>query len=183
MGQCRTPLGVQEGMPTGVNLNPHAGPRSCTRWHSDNESLFGPQNSPELIVSLSLGNSVEFKVRRRAPGEVPSSVRLDHGDILVMDGLAQLESAHRTVSGLQGSRVNLTFRWVAQHIASCPLAGVVGCVLPSCVQGLAEPDSRGLGVEGENKWISFWGLVLLLSVLVFYLLVNTWFTSGGASSQ
>ena len=80
---------------------------------------------------------------------------------------------HRTVSGLQGPRVNLTFRWVAQHIASCPLAGVVGCVLSSCAQGLAEPDSRGLGV-GESKWISFWGLVLLLSILVFYFLVNTW---------
>ena len=38
-----------------------------------------------LIVSLSLGNSVEFKVRRLAPGEVSSSIRLDYGDILVMD--------------------------------------------------------------------------------------------------
>ena len=38
------------------------------------------------------------------------------------------EYEHRTVSWLQGPQVNLTFRWVAQHIASCPLAGVVGCV-------------------------------------------------------
>ena len=79
---------------------------------------------------------MEFQVRR-ASSDVPSSITLDHGDLLVMDGLARLEYAHRTVSGLQGPRVNLTHRWVAQHIASCPLAGVVGCVLPSCVQGLA----------------------------------------------
>ena len=31
-------------MPTGVNLNWYAGPRSCIPWHSDNEPLFGPQN-------------------------------------------------------------------------------------------------------------------------------------------
>ena len=34
---------------TGVNLNQHAGPGSLIRWHSDNEPLFGPQNSPKLF--------------------------------------------------------------------------------------------------------------------------------------
>ena len=122
-------------------------------------------------------------MRRRASGNVPSSIRLDHGDILVMDGLAQSEYEHCKASGLQGPRVNLTFRWVAQHTASCPLAGVVGCVLPTCAQGLVEPSSRWLG-EGENKWSSSWGLVLLLLILVSFLLVSTlihiW---KGASSQ
>ena len=89
-------------------------------------------------------------MRHRAPGDVPSLIRLDHGDVLVMDGLAQSEYEHCTASGLQGPRVNLTYRWVAQHTASCPLAGVVGCVFPTCVQGLVEPTSRGLG-DGENK--------------------------------
>ena len=125
-----------------MNLNRYSGSGSCIPWHSENEPLFGPQNSPELIVSLSLGNSVEFKVRRRAPGKVSSSIRLDHGDILVMDGLTQSEYEHCTASGLQGPRVNLTYRWVTQHTASCPLAGVVGCVLPTCVQGLVELYSR-----------------------------------------
>ena len=40
-------------LPTGVNLNRYSGPSSCIRWHSDNEPLFGPQNSPKLIVSMS----------------------------------------------------------------------------------------------------------------------------------
>ena len=93
--------------------------------HSDDEPLFGPQNSPKLTVSVGLSYSVEFKVRRRAPGEVPYSIKLDHGDTLVMDGLAQSEYENRTVSGLQGPRVNLTFRWITQHIASCPPAGAV----------------------------------------------------------
>ena len=137
-----SPWCARGNVPTAVNLNWNAGSRSCIPWHSDNEPLFGPQNLPKLIVSLSLGNSVEFKVRRRAPGEVPSSIRLDNGDILMMDGLAQSEYEHRTAPGLQGQRVNLTYRWVTQHITSCPLAGPVGCALPTCAQGLADPCPR-----------------------------------------
>ena len=158
-------------MPTGVNLNRYSGPSSCIRWHSDNEPLFGPQNAPKLIVSMSLGNSVEFKVRR-GQGSVPSLITLDHGDLLAMDGLTQSECEHCTASELQGPRVNLTYHWVAQHIASCPLAGAVGCVLPSCVQGSAEPGPRGEWGWG-NKWSSSWCLVLLLLILVFVLLVGT----------
>ena len=81
-----SPWCARVNVPTGVNR--YSGSGSCIPWHSDNEPLFGPQYSPKLIVSLSLGNSVEFMVRRRAPGKVPSSIRLDHGDILVLDGLA-----------------------------------------------------------------------------------------------
>ena len=97
-----------------------------------------------------------------------------------MDGSAQSEYAHRTVSGLQGPRVNLTYRWVTQHAASCPLAGVVGCVLPSCVQGLVEPGSRRVG-EGKGKifghlsgdWSSFCQSLCLSCWLALG------FTSGG----
>ena len=114
---------------------------------------------------------MEFQVRR-AQCDVPSSITLDNGDLLVMDGSAQSEYAHRTVSGCQGPRVNLIFRWVTQHTSSCPPAGVAG----SCVHGSAAPGSRGWGRGGvgENKWIPFWGSVLRFSILVFFLLVNTW---------
>ena len=74
-------------LPTGVNLNRCSGPSSFIRWHSDNEPLFGPQNAPKLIVSMSLGNSVEFKVRRRGQGKVPSLITLDHGDLLVTNAI------------------------------------------------------------------------------------------------
>ena len=49
----------------------------------------------------------------------------------------------------------------------------MGCVLPTCAQGLVEPSSRWLG-GAENKWSSPWGLVLLLLILVSVLLVSTW---------
>ena len=80
-----SPRCARREVPTGVNLNGYSGPSSCIRWHNDNEPLFGPQNAPKLIVSMSLGNSVEFKVRR-VQGSVPSLITLDHGDLLVMDG-------------------------------------------------------------------------------------------------
>ena len=120
----------------GVNLNRYSGSGSCIPWHSDNESLFGPPNQLELMVSI-------------VPGDVPSSITLDRGDLLVMGGSAQSEYAYRTVPGLQGPRVNLTFRWFTQDAASCPLAGVVGCVLPTCAQGFVEPSSRGWGGGGK----------------------------------
>ena len=110
---------------------------------------------------------MEFQLRR-APGEVPSSIRLDRGDILVMDGLAQSEYENRTASGLQDPRVNLTYRCATQHTASCPLAGVVGCVLPSGVQGLVELGSR-VGGSGESTWFLFWGMILLLLIGVCFL--------------
>ena len=97
-----SPWCARGNVPTGVNLNRYSGPSSCIRWHSDNEPLFGPQNAPKLIVSMSLGNSVEFKVRR-GQGNVPSLITLDHGDLLVMDGLTQSEYVHCTASGLPGS--------------------------------------------------------------------------------
>ena len=56
-------------------------------------------------------------------------------------------------------------------------------MLPTCAQGLVEPSSRWLG-EGENKWSSSWGLVLLLLILVSVLLVGTLINiRKGASSQ
>ena len=53
---------------------------------------------------------MEFQVRR-ASWDVPSSITLDHGDLLVMGGPAQLEYAHRTVSRVLG----LTLHIVGSH--------------------------------------------------------------------
>ena len=49
---------------------------------------------------------MEFKVRR-VLDSVTSSITLDHGDVLVMDGSAQSEYLHCTMPGLQGPRVTL----------------------------------------------------------------------------
>ena len=128
-----------------MNLNRYSGDGSCIPWHCDNEPLFGSPFEPKVIVSMSLGHSVLFKLRRRTSKNTPSQIRLDHGDLLVMDGLTQLEYVHSTASELEGPRVNLTLRWISQHIRSCPLAGLIDGALPSDAQDLAEPLSRGGG--------------------------------------
>ena len=143
-----TPWCAKGEVPTGVNLNRYAGDGSCIPWHCDNERLFGSPFEPKVIVSMSLGHSVLFKLRRRAPENTPSQIWLDHGDLLVMDGLTQCEQVHSTASELEGPRVSLTYRWISQHIRSCPLAGLIGGALPSDAQDLAEPHSR---VGGSRK--------------------------------
>ena len=125
-----TPWCAKGEVPTGVNLNRYAGKGSRIPWHCDNELLFGSPYEPKVIVSISLGHSALFKLRRRAPENTPSQIRLDHGDLLVMDGLTQLAYEHSTASELEGPRVNLTFRWISQHIRSCPLAGLICGALP-----------------------------------------------------
>ena len=84
-----SPWCARGNVSTEVNLNQYAGTGSCIRWRSVYESLFGPPNQPKLKVSMSSGQSVEFKVRRFAADDVPSPTRLDHGDLSVMGGLAQ----------------------------------------------------------------------------------------------
>ena len=71
-------------------------------------------------------------MRRRGLGNVPSSIRLDHADILVLDGLAQSEYVHRTLLELQGLRVNFT----SGNATHCVLS-TNRCNVPTCVQGLA----------------------------------------------
>ena len=90
-----SPWCAKEEVQSGVNLNRYAGLGYVTPWHCDDKLLFSPQNSPELTERMSLGYSVEFQVRRRASWDVPSSITLDHGDFLVMDGPAQAGSFSR----------------------------------------------------------------------------------------
>ena len=146
-----TPWCAKGEVPTGVNLNRYAGDGSCIPWHCDNERLFGSPSEPKVIVSMSLGHSVLFKLRRRTPEETPSQIWLDHGDLFVMDGLTQSEFEHSTASELEGPRVNLTYRWISQHIRSCRQTGLIGGALPSDAQDLAEPHFRREGGRGKQN--------------------------------
>ena len=124
-------------------------------WHRDDERLFGHPSEPKVVVSMSLGHSVLFKLRRRTPENSPSEIWLDHGDLLVMDGLTQSEYEHSATSELSGPRINLTLRWISQHSKSCPVAGLIGGAPPSDAQDVAEPHSCGRGVEEMEMSVTF----------------------------
>ena len=92
---------------------------------------------------------------------------LGHGDILVIDGHCQDEFLHRTDPGREQERINVTFRWVKQHVSSCPLfkAGVA-CCLPTCAQGSSVSVTffLGNGVLG-----AFWLLLGALCRTSFFI--------------
>ena len=65
-----------------------------------------------------------------------------------------MSSLHRTDPGREQDRINITFRWVKQHVSSCPSfkVGVV-CCLSTCAQGSSVP------VVGNTVNGVFWCLV------------------------
>ena len=150
-------------MPTVANLNLYRGRFSRVAWHGDNEPLFGVRGESKLIVSLSFGTRACFKWKGESCSDSEAkSCWLDHGDLLVMDGQCQDEFLHRTDPGLEQERINVTFRWIKQHVATCPfLRTGVACCLPACAQGsgvlalliyplvCVEPGFAGVPVAGH----------------------------------
>ena len=158
------PWCAEEEVPNVVNLNLYRGWNSCVGWHCDDEPLFGKCGDAKLIVSVNLGSFALFRWRRQScPADEGHSCRLDHGDILVLYGQCQDEFLHRTDPGREQDRINITFRWVKQHVSSCPLlkAGVACCLLP-CAQGSSVPVMVNT-VNGV-----FWILWFLLGVLCIW---------------
>ena len=149
-------------VPTAANLNLYRGWRSCVGWHREDEPLFGDCGDAELIVSVSLGTFAVFRWRRQScPDDEGHLCCLGHGDILVVDGQCQDEFLHRTDPSREQDRINITFRWVKQHVSSCslPKAGVA-CCLPTCAQG---SSVRVMGSTVNGVFCAFW---FLLGVLV-----------------
>ena len=85
-------------------------------WHADDE--------PELdhaapIASISLGVSRDLRFRPRAGNEPAFNVRLDDGDLLVMDPPSQQHWLHALPvrARVQTERINLTFRVIQPRTA------------------------------------------------------------------
>ena len=112
---------------------------------------------------MSFGSHASFKWKGKScpDGEV-GSCWFGHGDILVMDGQCQDEFVHCTDPGLEQERINVTFRWIKRHTASCALRTRVVCCLPTCAQG------SSAAVTGDNGSGVFWELWVLLGVLCMW---------------
>jgi alkylated DNA repair dioxygenase AlkB len=79
-------------------------------WHRDDEPELGPD---PLVVSLSLGATRDFDVRRDAD-KWTQRFALDHGDLLLMGSESQTQWTHSIPKRLKVNifRINLTFRQV-----------------------------------------------------------------------
>lgn len=80
-------------------------------WHSDDEPELGPE---PVIVSLSLGASRRFLLRRRGDPAHRIEFLLGHGDLLVMSGTTQRDYQHALpkMARVRQERINLTFRLI-----------------------------------------------------------------------
>ena len=99
-----------------------------------------------------IGSSALFPVEASVLFGEDSSCWLHHGDLLVMDGRCQYEYLHSTDPRLDGERVNITFRWLKNHLPQCPLGTGVVCCLPTCVKGLPVPECTG-------DWMGWYGIL------------------------
>ena len=123
--------------PTAANLNLCRGWKSRVVWHSVDEPLFGERGDAKLIVSVSF--SIWALCRWKGKSCLDSEANtccLGHGDILVMDGQCQDEFLSCTDPGLEQERINVTFRWIRQHAASCPFADRSSMLFANVCAGL-----------------------------------------------
>lgn len=103
--ECETLAGTAFN---GVLANLYRDGRDHMGWHSDDESVLGPE---PVIASVSLGAERRMDFRRRSTGEVVDVV-LPHGSVLIMSGASQQDWVHRIPrqARVTAPRINLTFR-------------------------------------------------------------------------
>lgn len=110
-------------IPNSCNANLYETGLQTVSWHSDDEPLFDATNRDALIVSLSLGAARSFELRPKDDPFQETSLRLEDGDLCLMEGLCQKHYRHRVPpeADVHDPRINLTWRWVVHHEPGCPL--------------------------------------------------------------
>ena len=112
----------------------------------------------KLIVPVSFGTRALFEWKGKSCSDSDaSSCWFDHGDVLVMDGQCQDEFLL-----CEQERINITCRWIRQHVTSCPLRTGVACCLPTCAQG------SSVSVTELMEKGPFWGFWVLFGILCFW---------------
>ena len=143
-----SPWCARGNVPTGVNSEPVL----RFKFHAPLGTAITNPCSAYRIISLSIKVSLELRPFCGVPGlsravRCPLSDSAGRTTVTFWSWMVWRDRSMNTALSL-GCRVlgvNLTFRWVTQHIASCPLAGAVYCALPSCVRGSAELGPLGWG--------------------------------------
>ncbi len=102
-----------------ANVNIYFDGSQALACHADDEPILGKH---PYIASFSLGSSRLFSFKPKTGGPF-YKVLLDHGDLLTMSGPTQEEYLHSVwkCKGTTQVRINVTFRFTAQHAPHCPL--------------------------------------------------------------
>ena len=110
LGEIRERVQAQLGERlSGVLLNLYRDGQDAMGWHSDDEPELGRE---PLVVSLNLGATRRFDLRRKGNSRIEHSLDLDHGSLLVMRGPTQHYWQHQIARTRKVTepRLNLTFR-------------------------------------------------------------------------
>ncbi|QLC74233.1 alpha-ketoglutarate-dependent dioxygenase AlkB [Pseudomonas sp. LPB0260] len=112
LAHIRQRLEAAVGQPlNGALLNYYRDGQDSMGWHSDDEAELGAN---PLIVSLNLGGTRRFDLRRKGGSGIEHSLELGHGSLLVMAGPTQHYWQHQVAKTRRPSapRLNLTFRLI-----------------------------------------------------------------------
>ena len=96
--------------------------RQSLFWHADGENIFKNAANSVTIVSLSIGSSRNFRIKKKLTSDPDDeyTIELHDGDILVMTGAMQDHYLHCVpTSGALSKRFNLTFRYISRHHRRC----------------------------------------------------------------
>jgi alkylated DNA repair dioxygenase AlkB len=95
----------------GALLNYYRDGHDSMGWHSDDEAELGAN---PLIVSLNLGGTRRFDLRRKGCSRIEHSLELANGSLLVMAGPTQHYWQHQVAKTRRpcAPRLNLTFRLI-----------------------------------------------------------------------
>ena len=110
--------------PTSCNVNFYEQHDDMVGAHADNEALFQGTHQEITIISLSLGGTREFLIYSTARQPL-GSILLRNGDMIAMEHWTQSQLKHGIAKLPPDSledpkRINLTWRWIAQHKLDCP---------------------------------------------------------------
>jgi len=124
--------------PNCCNINLYRDGRDSVGWHTDDEELFEGGYKDITILSLSLGATRTFEVKKQPgpgakgngkshKGPAEASFEVRHGDICTMEGMFQRHYLHAVPKEpkIREPRINLTWRWITKHNQAdgCPLCG------------------------------------------------------------
>jgi len=120
-------LSKRSEWPNACNLNLYRDGGMSVGWHADDEALFQGKFNDCRIISVSFGVKRRFELRPNCPvvgDKLIVPMDLGDGDLCTMEGMTQKHFQHRVPkqNNICGPRINLTWRWVMKHNASCPVS-------------------------------------------------------------
>lgn len=119
--KCVDIAGLDE-QPNSCNINLYRDGNDQVGWHTDDEPLFEGEYNDICILSLSLGSSRTFQLKKKgvkgvARNEATSSFVVSHGDLCTMEGRFQRHYLHAVLREpeVEEPRINLTWRFITKH--------------------------------------------------------------------